>query len=92
MGGEVVFGARVEPLTQSEMRKYNVDYGVKVTEVNDGKLKELGIRKGYTILTINGVKVKNAAHAKELTNSERSLKSISGIQPDGTIFNYQFGN
>jgi Do/DeqQ family serine protease len=92
MGAEVVFGTRLEPLTPSEMRKYNVDYGVKVTEVNEGKLKELGIKKGYTILSINGVKVKNAAHAKELTNNEKSLKSISGIQTDGTMFNYQFGN
>jgi serine protease Do len=92
MGGEVVFGAKLEPLSPSEMRKYNVDYGVKVTEVNEGKLREIGIKKGYAILSINGVKVKNATHAKELTNNERNLKSIGGIQSDGTIFNYQFGN
>jgi len=92
MGGEVVFGAKLEPLSSSEMRKLNVDYGVKVSEVNEGKLQDIGIRKGYVILSINGVKVKNAVHARELTNSERSLKSIGGIQPDGTIFNYQFGN
>ena len=92
MGGEVVFGAKLEPLSSTEMRKLNVDYGVKVSEVNEGKLQDIGIRKGYIILSINGVKVKNAIHARELTNSERSLKSIGGIQPDGTVFNYQFGN
>ena len=92
MGGEVVFGAKIEPLSSNEMRKLNVDYGVKVSEVNEGKLQDIGIRKGYIILSINGVMVKNAVHARELTNSERSLKSIGGIQPDGTVFNYQFGN
>jgi serine protease Do len=91
MGGEAVFGARLEPLSSSEMRKLNVDYGVKVTEVNEGKLRDIGIRKGYIILSINGVSVKNGAHARELTNSGKTLKAISGIQSDGTIFNYQFG-
>ncbi len=90
--GGLVFGARLEPLGSSEMNSLNLDYGVKVTEVNKGKFKDIGMSKGYIILSVNGKKVKSAQDVKDYTNNEKSLKSISGIQPDGTILNYQFGN
>jgi S1-C subfamily serine protease len=65
---------------------------VKVIELNDGKFKDLGIKKGYVILNVNGKKVKNSSDIKQFTNNESNLKSIGGIQSDGTIFSYQFGN
>lgn len=65
---------------------------MKVTEVNDGKFKDIGMQRGYIILSVNGKKVKSPAEVKQFTNNEKTLKSIGGIQPDGTILNYQFGN
>lgn len=90
--GETVFGAKLEPLGSSEMSSMDLDYGVRVTEVNDGKFKDIGMSRGYIILSVNGKKVKSAQDVKDFTSNEKSLKSISGIQPDGTILNYQFGN
>jgi serine protease Do len=92
MTGEVVFGAKLTTLGSSERRELNVDYGVKVMELNDGKFKDLGIKKGYVILSVNGKKVKNATEIRQYTSNETSLKSIGGIQSDGTVFSYQFGN
>ncbi len=91
-GGTVVYGARLEPVGSVDKQKYNVDYGVKVTELNDGKLKDLGIKKGYIILSINDKKVKNASDVRNATNDENSLKSIEGIQSNGTFFSYSFRN
>jgi serine protease Do len=92
MNGETVFGARLAALGSSDKRDLNVDYGVKVLELNDGKFKDLGIKKGYVILTVNGKKVKSASEVRQYTNNESSLKSIGGVQNDGTVFSYQFGN
>jgi len=92
MEGDIVFGARLEALGSSEKSSMDVDYGVKVVEINEGKFKDIGMARGYIILSVNGKKVKTPADVKEFTNSEKTLKSISGIQPDGTILNYQFGN
>jgi S1-C subfamily serine protease len=92
MEGDVVFGAQLEALGSSEKNSLNVDYGVKVVEVNEGKFKDIGMPRGYIILSVNGKKVKTPADVREFTNNEKSLKSISGIQPDGSILNYQFGN
>lgn len=92
MNGEVVFGARLGALGSSDKRDLKVDYGVKVIELSDGKFKDLGIKKGYVILSVNGKKVKSASEVRQFTNNESSLKSIGGIQSDGTVFSYQFGN
>ena len=92
MEGDLVFGSRIASLSSSEKDEMNVDYGVKVVEINEGKFKDIGMARGYIILSVNGKKVKSPADVREFTNNEKSLKSIGGIQPDGTILNYQFGN
>jgi serine protease Do len=93
MNGEmVVFGANLEPLSGDEMRSKNLNYGVKITALSEGRFKDMGMKKGYIILTINGKKVSSPTDVKQATNNENVLKSVGGIQTDGTIFSYQFGN
>jgi len=77
---------------RNEKKDFEVDYGVKVTAISEGRFKDIGIKKGYVILSVNGKKVKSAAEVRQFTNNESSLKSITGVQPDGMIFNYSFGN
>ena len=89
--GDVVFGARLESLSSDDMNSLNIDYGVKVLDVNKGKFKDIGMAQGYIILSVNGKKVKSPEDVKQYTNNGSTLKSIEGILPDGTILNYQFG-
>lgn len=88
--GDVVFGAKLEPLSSADMNSLNIDYGVKVTDINNGKFKDIGIAKGYIILSINGKKVKTPDDVKQISKDGTALKSIQGIFPDGTEFNYTF--
>ncbi|MEI8224642.1 MAG: Do family serine endopeptidase [Bacteroidota bacterium] len=92
MGGKVVFGAKLESLSSSDKRSLNVDYGVKVSELNEGRFKDIGMKRGYIILSINGKKVNSPADVRQFTNNESNLKSIVGIQSDGTKFTFQYGN
>jgi Do/DeqQ family serine protease len=91
-GGGEVYGAKLESISSSDRQKFDIDYGVKVTELNEGRFKDLGIKKGYIILSINGKKVKNASDVRNATNDENTLKAIEGIQSNGTIFSYSFRN
>ena len=75
---------------RSDRDNYRIDYGVRVTELNDGRFKDLGIRKGYIILTINGKKVRSASEIRDLTDDGQNLTSLEGIQSNGTYFSYQF--
>jgi serine protease Do len=86
-----VFGARLEALSPNEMSSMDIDYGVKVMEVNKGKFKDIGIAKDYVILGINGKKVKSTDDVRQFSTNGTKLKSIQGLLPDGTEFNYAFG-
>jgi S1-C subfamily serine protease len=88
---DVVFGAKLESLDSHDMNSLNIDSGVKVVEVNKGKFKDLGMAEGFIILSINGKKVKSPGEVRQATNDGTTLKSIEGILPDGTMFNYKFG-
>jgi serine protease Do len=88
---DVVFGARLEALGSDDMNSLNIDYGVKVVEINKGKFKDIGMAEGFIILSINGKKVKTPIDVRQFTDNGKTLKSIEGVLPDGTIFNYKFG-
>jgi len=88
---DVVFGAKLESLDSEDMNSLNIDSGVKVVEVNKGKFKDLGMTEGFIILSVNGKKVKSPDEVRQATNNGTTLKSIEGILPDGTMFNYKFG-
>ena len=92
MNMDIVFGARFAELSSNERRRLNVENGARVLEVNDGKFKDIGIQRGYIIVDVNGRKVNNASEIRRFTDNESTLKSITGVQPNGTIFSYQFGN
>ena len=90
--GDEVFGAKLESLGSSDMNSLNIDYGVKVKEVNKGKFKDIGMAPGYIILSVNGKRVRNPEDVRQNSINGTKLKSIEGILPDGTVLNYQFGN
>lgn len=91
VAGEV-YGARLESLGSTDKDKFNIDYGVKVTELGNGKLKDIGIKKGYIILSVNGKRVKSASDVSSATDNGNDLSSIEGIQSNGTFFSYSFRN
>jgi Do/DeqQ family serine protease len=89
-GAGTVLGAKLEAISSDDKGNFNIDYGVKVVELNDGRLKDLGIRKGYILLTVNGKKVQTAADVRQVTNNEQNITTIEGIETNGTHFSYQF--
>jgi len=91
VAGEV-YGARLESLGSADKDKFNIDYGVKVSELGNGKFKDIGIKKGYIILSVNGKRVKSASEVRSATDNGNDLSSIEGIQSNGTFFSYSFRN
>lgn len=91
-GNDMVYGAKLEPVTDSDKRKYDIEYGVKVTDPGKGRFGDIGMQKGFIILSVNGKRVEKPSDVRQYSANETNLRSIGGIQPDGTILNYQFGN
>ncbi len=90
MGVDEVFGARFEALSESDKDNYNVSNGVKIIEINDGLFKDIGLRKGTIILSINGKKMNTSSDVRQAVGtSEKSLKTIEGVTPDGRHFEFR---
>jgi len=91
-GSGTVFGARFETLNSSEKRMYGVDNGVKIVEVDDGLFRDLGLKRGTIITSVNNKKVNTADDVRSAAGAtEKSLRAVSGITPEGREFHFQYG-
>lgn len=88
-GAGIIFGVMMEPLSMAERDNYRLNNGLKVTDVQKGRFKDIGIVEGYIITGINGGNVSNLDDVKEVTEDGSILKSIEGIQSNGTVFSYR---
>ena len=65
-GEELFLVLNLKLLASDEMSSMDIDYGVKVMDVNNGKFKDIGIARGYIILGINGKKGKNSCRCERI--------------------------
>lgn len=84
-------GATLEAVSQAEMNKLKLSYGLKVTNIKDGMLKKGGVQKGFIIQEINGVKIRSVEDVSyALKNVRSGMIRIEGIYPNGMRMNYGF--
>ena len=82
-----VLGADFRPITDSQKKQLEINYGLEVVKVNGGKMKEAGVPKGFIIMRVNDEPMKtfddlqNAV--KEANNSKDQMLVIRGIFPTG---------
>ena len=86
----IIYGVRLEPMTMAERNEYKITNGMKVTRVQNGRFEDLGIREGYVIFEVNGKDINSYEDIKEATNDGTELRSLKGLQSNGTYFSYQF--
>jgi serine protease Do len=90
--GDIVFGARLQPLNSADQKRYKVNYGVKVVDPGKGKFAGLDVPKGFIILSVNGKRVESPADVRRYSSNEKELRNIEGLSPDGSRLIIQFGN
>ncbi|MCF8223371.1 MAG: Do family serine endopeptidase [Bacteroidales bacterium] len=86
----VIFGVRLEPLSLAEKGDYKINSGMRVTRVQEGRFEDLGIREGYVIFEVNGEEINSFEDIQDATDDGSELKSLKGLQSNGTFFSYQF--
>ncbi len=86
----IIFGVRLEPLTQAEKGDNRLNSGMKVARVQNGRFEDLGIREGYIISEVNGKEINSFDDIKKATGNGTELWSLKGLQSNGTYFSYQF--
>jgi Do/DeqQ family serine protease len=86
-----LLGATFETISESEMKRFGLDGGVKVTSLGPGKLRSAGIKPGFIITSIDKKKVYSAEDLKLALENKEGGVLIEGIYPNGMKAYYAFG-
>jgi len=84
-------GATFENINSSDMKKLNIDNGLRVTKLNAGKLLSAGIKEGFIITSVDKKKVSNVDDIKTALENKKGGVLIEGIYPNGMRAYYGFG-
>lgn len=85
-------GASFKNATPEELKKLDLDNGVKVVDVQPGKWKDVGIKKGFVISSIDKRPVRNVDDLREMLRVRKGEGIlIAGKYPDGEEAYYGMG-
>jgi Do/DeqQ family serine protease len=86
-----IFGATFKAISQNEMEKLNISYGLKIVSLGSGRLKSAGIREGFIIMFIDKEPVKSVDDLKYILDSKKGGTLLEGIYPSGQKVYYGVG-
>jgi len=82
-----VLGIDVRPITDSQKKQLEINYGLEVLKVSGGKMKDAGVPKGFIIQRINEQPMKTfddlQEAVKEASTSKDQMLVIKGLFPTG---------
>ncbi|CAN5448021.1 trypsin-like peptidase domain-containing protein [soil metagenome] len=86
-----MLGAKLEPLSTTDLKKLGIGGGVKVKELNSGKLRNAGIKEGFIITSIDNKPVTGVDDVSNYLEQKKDGVLIEGIYPNGMRAYYGFG-
>ena len=81
-----LLGAEFKEITDREKEKFDINYGIKITNLGKGKLKDAGLEEGFIIVRVNKEPVYDVSDFKrEIENTE------GGVFVEGVYANGEYG-
>jgi len=91
MNATTLLGASVKPLSQEEKRRYNINSGVAVTNIQDGIIaQQTNMKKGFIILSINNIAVNSGDDIQQALSNSNAAQ-IAGFYPGNSGSRYYYG-
>ena len=84
-------GAAFEEMTDKELQKYGLNYGIKVVAVYAGKFRQQGVSEGFIIVSVNNKAVKTIKDLEQIISETQGGVLFEGIYPNGMRAYYGFG-
>ncbi|HLP13438.1 MAG TPA: Do family serine endopeptidase [Flavobacteriales bacterium] len=84
-------GATFTTATAEELKKLDVESGVKITSISNGKLAQLGVKKGFIITKVDDEPVSTPDELIDILESKKGGVLLEGVYPNGTKAYYGFG-
>ncbi|MDQ3108398.1 MAG: Do family serine endopeptidase [Bacteroidota bacterium] len=91
VGEAETLGATFETIAPEDMKRLNIENGLRVSKLGAGKLRNSGIREGFIITTIDKNKVTSPEELKRILDIKKGGILIEGVYPNGSRAYYAFG-
>jgi hypothetical protein len=87
----IMHGATFQMLSSKEKAKFNIDYGFKITSLENGKLRSAGISVGFIVLSVDRIPVRSIQDLKDALGNRGGGVLIEGVYPNGLRAFYGIG-
>lgn len=84
-------GATFEPVNTSDIKKLNIENGLRISKLNAGKLLSAGIKEGFIITSVDKKEINTIEDIKTALENKKGGVLIEGIYPNGMRAYYGFG-
>ncbi len=84
-------GATFETIAPEDMKRLNIQNGLRVSKLEAGKLRNSGIREGFIITSVDKNKVSSPEELKRILDNKKGGILIEGVYPNGSKAYYAFG-
>jgi Do/DeqQ family serine protease len=84
-------GADFEEVSNSEKSRLDIEYGIKIKNLEKGKLKDAGLKEGFIITNVNKKPIYEVNDLKREIGNARGGILVEGIYPNGELAYFVFG-
>ena len=84
-------GASFETVGKEELKKLNIQNGIRVADLQNGKLFAAGIKEGFIITSVDKKKINTLTDIETALKNKQGGVLIEGVYPNGMHAYYGFG-
>ncbi len=86
-----ILGATFEEVSDEDLDRLNLNYGVRISHITNGPLKRSGVKEGFVVTQIEDQPVKSVSDITGILNNASGGILLEGYYPNGTKAYYGFG-
>lgn len=86
-----ILGATFEPVGENTQSRLGIEYGLQITDLENGKLREAGIREDFIITRVDRKPIRNTDDLKNALKNVSGGVLIEGVYPNGIRAYYGVG-
>ncbi len=79
----VLEGAQLENLTLDDLAHYDIDGGVRITNVEEGKWKEAGVEENFIVTAVDKLSISSIEDLHRTMRNKKGGTLIEGLLPNG---------
>jgi serine protease Do len=86
-----VLGASFEAIGNNDKQNLDIEYGIKIIDLERGKLKDAGLSEGFIITHVNKKPIYEVNDFKREIGNARGGVLVEGVYPNGELAYFVFG-